>query len=263
MEAIPTSRRMELQRAFQRSIIVPFPEPDRGAPEPTPGALLRLLLRPFGLNHKGPLWIHELNLERGFVVVLNGSNFAVDCTGMHLCNEERRNRFNFPPGFILAPRAQVTVYCGVTAPLSPAKGPGGALYWAHERLDAVLNRRGDAMYLWDGAGRICSALAKSDDGATKRYAPSQDERLHCSFANLVSERTAVKACAPAALIVRVHLLLFRSHRHAIVVTLHLATPHRAPHWHLFSGALPRFAAAGVPRGRGGIRLRAAAGGERG
>ena len=102
------TKRMDLQRAFQRNIIVTPPETQWGA-ETQPGPWMRTLLQPFGLDSRGPVWVEEINLERSFVVVVNASNWAVDCTGMHLCNEENRNRFNFPPGFVLPPSGQVTV----------------------------------------------------------------------------------------------------------------------------------------------------------
>ena len=58
------------------------------------------------------------------------------------------------------------------------------MYWEQNGDERVLAREGDAIYLWDRHGRIVSALAKSGDGSSKRYAPSTAERLHNSFHNL-------------------------------------------------------------------------------
>ena len=101
-----------MKRAFQRSTIIYFPaaaaEQDLDA---EPSALMRAVLRPFGFEAKPSLWIHELNLDRGYIVVLNGSKTKkVDLSGMHMCNEERRHRFIFPQGFALPPLGRVKVH---------------------------------------------------------------------------------------------------------------------------------------------------------
>ncbi len=107
------------------------------------------------------------------------------------------------------------------------------LYWEQENFEPVLAREGDvglirscvlaprfcnsfrfplfllmkkhalllhqAVYLWDRGGRIVSALAKSGDGSSKRYAPSTAERLHNSFHNLSQVLGSLRlACLAAA-----------------------------------------------------------------
>ena len=78
----------------------------------------------------------------------------------------------------------------MTAPLSPNKDAAGpseqTLYWEHERSDPVLNVVGDAIYLWDRRGGVCSAFASCDDGKAKRYSPSRTETQHNAYYNLVS-----------------------------------------------------------------------------
>jgi len=182
-----TKSATEVQRSFERGVILPLPAHSHGgSADKEPSALTRQFLMPFGFSSRWALGIADLNLERGYIVVANSSRWSVNMTGMYLCNEERRHAFNFPRGFKLKPHAQVMIYCGVTAPLSPSKEDAGdeTLYWEHDRYANVLNRTGDAMYLWDGQGRICSALAKSEDNQYKRYGPSTKERTANSFYNL-------------------------------------------------------------------------------
>ena len=182
-----TKSATEVQRSFERGVILPLPAHSHGgSADVEPSAFTRQFLTPFGFSSRWALGIADLNLERGYIVVANSSRWSVNMTGMYLCNEERRHAFNFPRGFKLKPHAQVTIYCGVTAPLSPSKEDASneTLYWEHDRYANVLNRTGDAMYLWDGQGRICSALAKSEDNQFKRYGPSTKERTANSFYNL-------------------------------------------------------------------------------
>ena len=165
----------------------------------TPPLWLRLLLLPCGYRAQERLWIHDVDLARGAVVIVNHSSWSVDLGRFQLCNEEGRQKFDFPShGFIVPAHGRVQVHCGA-APPSPmairghgaAAGAGGGgvtnelfLYWQPEQNEPVLAREGDAVYLWDAHGRIVSALAKSGDGSSKRYAPSTAERLHNSFHNL-------------------------------------------------------------------------------
>ena len=165
----------------------------------TPPLWLRLLLLPCGYRAQDRLWIHDVDLARGAVVIVNHSSWSVDLGRFQLSNEEGRQKFDFPShGFIVPAHGRVQVHCGA-APPSPmairghgaAAGAGGGgvtnelfLYWQPEQNEPVLAREGDAVYLWDAQGRIVSALAKSGDGSSKRYAPSTAERLHNSFHNL-------------------------------------------------------------------------------
>jgi hypothetical protein len=151
----------------------------------------------FGYNAKPNVWIHDINLDRNDIVILNGSRSSADLTGMYLCNEESRNRFDFPENCKIPSMGCVKIFCGMTAPLSPTLSPDNSdlqLYWTHQNNDPVLNSSAEAVYLFDASGRVCSALAKCNDGVMKRYAPSQLERLRYSFHKLAIFLSIVRLC---------------------------------------------------------------------
>jgi hypothetical protein len=93
--------------AMQRSLIVYFPEARIVDKQPEMG--LDLLLKVFGYNAKPKVWIHDINLDRNYVMVMNGAKYPIELTGMYICNEERRNRFDFPDGFTMKPLSSVKV----------------------------------------------------------------------------------------------------------------------------------------------------------
>jgi hypothetical protein len=100
-----------IHRAFQRSMILHFPEAHLASAlnDSSPNAAVCAMLKPFGFASKPTIWLHEVDLNRGYVVVINGSTWSVDMAGMTMCNEDRRHVFEFPRGFFLPPRGRVKV----------------------------------------------------------------------------------------------------------------------------------------------------------
>jgi len=107
-----------VQRAFQRSLIVPFVRQnvvDRLDGLASLPVLLALAV--FGFRRPSPLAVVDVDLQQGIVEVVNDSIFPVDMTNHSLCDEERIHQFEFPPQFILPARYTVKIFCGREAPL--------------------------------------------------------------------------------------------------------------------------------------------------
>ncbi len=88
-----------MSRALERNLIMPWVARGRGGrgpPENTtqmPPLWLRALLYPCGYRAQQCLWIHDVDLVRGSVVIVNHSAWSVDLGCYQLCNEESRQKF--------------------------------------------------------------------------------------------------------------------------------------------------------------------------
>lgn len=91
-----------MSRALQRNIILPAISRGRGgrgapgnsyADSLPPPLFMRALLYPCGYRNEQRLWIHDVDLARETIVIVNHSAWSIDLGHFQLCNEESRQKF--------------------------------------------------------------------------------------------------------------------------------------------------------------------------
>lgn len=82
----------------------------------------------------------EQNLNDEYVVLVNNEEVAMDLSGWSI-HDDHGNRFDFPPGFSLAPSTSVTIYTGIGTNITTA------LYWHH--FSPVWTNDGDTVFIYN------------------------------------------------------------------------------------------------------------------